>query len=96
MSQVICQVFRGSKKADMYLYVDKKEGLERVSEPLLKLFGTPVPAMVLLLNKEKKLLRAEVTDVMQQIQEKGFYLQMPPVQDSEMQEIALKNTKLER
>ncbi len=96
MSQIICQVYRSSQKADMYLYVDKKEGLERVSEPLLKLFGKPQAAMVLLLNKDKRLVRADVTEVMRQIQAQGFYLQMPPAADSEMQQLAQKNSKLAR
>lgn len=96
MSQIICQVYRSSKKADMYLYVDKKHDLSRVSGALLALFGKPQAAMVLLLNKDRKLAVANIVEVMQQIEEQGFYLQMPPVQDSEMQQLAQKNSKLLR
>ncbi len=96
MSQIICQVYRSSKKEGMYLYVEKKDDLSRVSDALLALFGQPQAAMVLLLKKDRKLAGANVVDVMQQIQERGFYLQMPPAQDAEMQQLAQKNSKLVR
>lgn len=96
MSRIICQIYRSSKKADMYLYVDKKEDISRVPEALLSMFGKPQAAMTLLLNADKKLARADVNEVMQQIQEKGFYLQMPPAQDNDMQQLAMLNSKLSR
>lgn len=96
MSNIICQVYRSSKKSDMYLYVDKKEDLARVPESLLGLFGRPQAAMVLLLTVDKKLAKADAADVMQKIQQNGFYLQLPPVQDNDMQQIASLNSKLSR
>lgn len=96
MNQIISQVYRSGKKDGMYLYVDKKDDLSRVSDALLALFGKPQAAMVLLLNSDRKLSGADVVDVMQQIEEKGFYLQMPPAQDVEMQQLAQKNSKLVR
>ncbi len=44
----------------MYLYVKKEEGLSKVPEDLLKLFGKPQQAMVLLLTPGKKLAHASV------------------------------------
>lgn len=96
MSKIICQVYRSSKKSDMYLYVDKKQDLTRVPEALLAIFGKPQAAMVLLLDENKKLARANVSDVIKSIEEQGFYLQMPPLENSEMQDVAIKNSKLAR
>jgi uncharacterized protein len=96
MSKIICQVYRSSKKSDMYLYVDKKQDLTRVPEALLTIFGKPQAAMVLLLDENKKLARANVGDVIKSIEEQGFYLQMPPLENSEMQDVAIKNSKLAR
>ena len=94
--KVICQVFRSSKEEGMYLYVQKDEGLSRVPEDLLKLFGKPQPAMVLLLTPEKKLARVSVDKVVESITRQGFYLQLPPrtEQDTEMTQIRALNTKL--
>ena len=75
---ILCSIYRSPKKEGMYLYVDKKEGLQRVPESLLKVFGAPHLAMTLLLKPERKLARVDREDVITGIAEQGFYLQMPP------------------
>lgn len=80
----------------MYLYVDKKDELTRVPAPLLSLFGAPKAAMVIVLSEDKKLARVDAKDVMQQITEKGYFLQMPTSDDDEMRTIANLNSKLSR
>ena len=94
--KVICQIYRSAKEEGMYLYVLKEEGLSRVPEELLKLFGKPQPAMVLLLTPEKKLARVSVAKVIESLTEQGFYLQMPPrdQQDAEMAQMRAHNSKL--
>jgi len=94
--KIICQIYRSPKEEGMYLYVKKEEGLERVPEELLKLFGKPQPAMVLLLTPEKKLARVSVDKVVESLLEKGFYLQLPPRDqlDTDMQSMRAKNSKL--
>jgi uncharacterized protein YcgL (UPF0745 family) len=62
----------------MYLYVDKSRGLQDIPDALMAQFGEPTPVMVLLLTPEKKLARANVAAVLDDIKEQGFYLQMPP------------------
>ena len=94
--KIICQIYRSTKEEGMYLYVKKEEGLTRVPEELLKLFGTPQAAMVLLLTPEKKLARVSVEKVAENLNTQGYYLQMPPRNelDAEMQEMRSKNSKL--
>ncbi|MGJ7459209.1 YcgL domain-containing protein [Halomonas sp. MA07-2] len=79
--KLLCEVFKSSRMEEMYLYVDKREGLTRVPEPLLERFGKPLPAMTLILSPEKRMGRAQAADVMAAIREKGFYLQMPPAKE---------------
>jgi len=76
--RIICQIYKSSRREETYLYVDKARDLEDVPEALMKRFGKPQPLMVVVLEKGKKLARAEVRDVMQQITATGYYLQMPP------------------
>jgi uncharacterized protein YcgL (UPF0745 family) len=76
--KIICQVYRSSRKEEMYLYVEKSRGLEDVPEVLLSKFGELEELMVLVLTPQKKLARAKVAEVMAEIAENGFYLQMPP------------------
>jgi hypothetical protein len=75
---ILCTIYRSPKKEGMYLYVDKKEDLERVPEFLLNVFGTPQFAMTLLLSPDRKLARADREEVVLAIAEQGYYLQMPP------------------
>ncbi|WP_261397674.1 YcgL domain-containing protein [Halomonas sp. DP8Y7-3] len=79
--KLLCEVFKSSRKEEMYLYVDKRQGLERIPEPLLERFGAPVSVMTMILTPEKMLARTSGADVMAAIEEKGFYLQMPPAKD---------------
>lgn len=81
----ICSIFKSSRKDEMYLYVDKRDQLTRVPEPLMEMFGKAVHVMDMPLTKERKLARIESTDaLLSAIEEKGFYLQMPPPKDDYM------------
>lgn len=78
---MLCQVYRSPKREQMYLYVSRQEGLERVPEALLAQFGEPEPIMLLNLDGSRKLARADAGKVVEQIREQGYYLQMPPTPD---------------
>jgi hypothetical protein len=62
----------------MYLYVSRAEGLKRVPETLLQQFGDPEAIMLLNLDGSRSLARADAAQVVEQIRERGYYLQMPP------------------
>lgn len=74
----LCNIYRSAKVAEMYLYVDLRDGLAKVPESLLAQFGPPQLVTKLALSPERKLARADVNKVIESIDEKGFYLQMPP------------------
>lgn len=80
-NKLLCQIYKSPRMDEMYIYVDKRQGLTKVPEALLERFGKPVPTMTLILTPEKALARVNVVDVMAAIREKGFYLQMPPAKD---------------
>jgi uncharacterized protein YcgL (UPF0745 family) len=90
----ICTIYRSPKKEGMYLFVDKQEDLSRVPPVLLKQFGKPEQAMTLLLHPERTLARVDVSKVLAELEEKGFYLQLPPQPDSEMQKLHQHNSKM--
>ncbi|MDO8862424.1 YcgL domain-containing protein [Haliea sp. E1-2-M8] len=79
----ICQIFRSPRKPEMYLYVDKADGLLQVPETLLAQFGEPHPVMVLALDASRKLARVQAAEVLAKIDSQGFFLQMPPT-DAEL------------
>jgi len=75
---ILCQVFRSPRREGLYLYVEKSRGLAAVPEDLLGRFGVPSPVLVLNLSSDRKLARADVSEVIASIRERGYYLQMPP------------------
>ncbi len=74
----LVEIFKGDKKEEMYLYVDQKEGLQKVPGDLLASFGRIESVMVLPMNQEKKLARVKASDVLRGIKKEGYFLQMPP------------------
>jgi len=83
----LVSIYKSSKKDEMYLYVDKKQVLKELPEPLLVHFGSPQHVFDLLLTPEKKLARAESVTVLEKIEDQGFYLQMPPVSDDHLLQV---------
>ena len=77
MSRLV-KIYRSPRQRDMYLYVDFGEDLERVPQALLKRFGVPVETMSLQLGAGRKLARADAEAVLKNIEQAGYYLQMPP------------------
>jgi len=76
--RVLCDIYKGNKKDEMYLYVNKSGGLEKVPEGLLSSFGELTPVTTLVLSETRKLARADIHRVLEELRDKGFYLQMPP------------------
>ncbi|MGA8883290.1 MAG: YcgL domain-containing protein [Acinetobacter sp.] len=83
-----CSIYKSSKKDEMYLYVahpaaneneaEEFNPLEVLSEPVRAAFGRAAFVMHLELTEARKLARANVMHVIDSIQTKGFFLQMPP------------------
>lgn len=82
MIKVLCDIYKSRKKAETYLYVSRQDGLKRVPEALLENFGKPELAMTIMLSPEKKLARTEAEKVLAALVELGFYLQLPPVEET--------------
>ncbi len=92
----LVEVFRSTREAGCYLYVDKKEGMARVPAALLERFGKAETAMTLMLEPTRKLASANAATILDNIRDHGFYLQMPPLPDSEMFAMRVGNQKLGR
>jgi hypothetical protein len=92
----LVEVFRSTRETGYYLYVDKKEGMARVPSALLERFGKAETAMTLMLEPTRKLASANAATILDNIRDQGFYLQMPPLPDSEMFAMRVGNQKLGR
>jgi hypothetical protein len=77
MSQlVLCHIYRSSRKADTYLYVAEKDDFSVVPEALLKAFGDPEFSFSLELTADRKLAKEDARQVLSNLEENGYHLQM--------------------
>ena len=74
-----CWIYKGAKRDEMYLYVDREDDFERVPPALLSAMGDLELVMSLELSPNRKLARVDVQRVIEELNQQGFYLQMPPV-----------------
>ncbi|MGH1409828.1 MAG: YcgL domain-containing protein [Aeromonas sp.] len=75
---MLCAVYKSRKKAETYLFVERREDFSRVPEPLMAVFGRPELVLMTKLAPGKSLGLAEVGKVMEALTTQGFYLQVPP------------------
>ncbi|CAM4301979.1 YcgL domain-containing protein [Acinetobacter pragensis] len=81
-----CSIYKSSKKDEMYLYVARPaeneaeafDPLEVLSEPVRAAFGRATFVMHLELSESRTLARVNVMHVIDSLETKGFFLQMPP------------------
>lgn len=73
-----CFVYKSNKKADSYIYLSQKNDFKNIPEQLLQLFGEPEFALEFELTENRKLALADAKQVIQNLSEQGYYLQMPP------------------
>ena len=77
-----CVVYKSLKQFDYFLFVRKGDEFARVPDGLKKILGRLEKVMELELHTERTLAQADVVEVMKQIEESGYFLQMPPRSDS--------------
>ena len=73
-----CAIYKGSKKINHYLYIEKEDDFSRVPDVLLNMLGNLKLVMTLELNPEQKLAQADARQVINSLREQGYYFQMPP------------------
>lgn len=74
---VPCAVYRGRRRNDSYLFVERRDDFSRVPDALLTMLGGVEFVMDLELWPQRRLALSSSAEVMQQLQVQGYYLQMP-------------------
>ena len=78
---MLCAVYKTKVKEGMYLYVPGKGQFDDVPEALMKQFKQPELVMLIAMDKRPTLAGVDKTTLVSALNEKGFYLQMPPKQE---------------
>ena len=72
-----CAIYKSRRKRDTYLYLAAGDDFSRVPDTLLTLLGQPIHVMDLDLSPERKLAQENTAEVLRNLQERGWHLQMP-------------------
>jgi uncharacterized protein YcgL (UPF0745 family) len=78
---MLCVIYKSAKKAQTYLFVKTRDDFSLVPEALMTIFGTPTLVTLTNLATKKKLAFADLEKVKINLNEQGFYLQLPPPQE---------------
>lgn len=88
MSFMKVSAFKSPKKDELYLFVPQEDGLEKLPKELLVMFGEPRHVIDFELTPEKKLAREDTETVLESLQTKGYFMQMPPNEVEKISDIA--------
>jgi uncharacterized protein YcgL (UPF0745 family) len=72
-----CAIYKSLRKQDTYLYLAAKDDFSCIPESLRKLLGEPMHVMDLELHPERPLAQENVVEVLHNLEERGWHLQMP-------------------
>jgi uncharacterized protein YcgL (UPF0745 family) len=75
---MLCFIYKSLKTDYLYLYVANKDDFSAVPEALLNTLGKMEFVMDLELHPERKLSREKAVKIIEDIKDKGFFLQLPP------------------
>ena len=73
-----CKVYRSDKKAETYLYLAENMEFDDLPTQVQERFGETAFVLRLELSTDHRLARVDVTIVLENLAEYGFYLQLPP------------------
>lgn len=79
---MLCAIYRSTKKAQTYLFIKQRDNFTDVPEALMSIFGTPTLVTIVNLATKEKLALADLDTVKENLENQGYYLQLPPPQEN--------------
>lgn len=80
MKQLKVWIYKGSRRAETYLYVAEENNFKDVPAELLQAMGKLALVMELDIDEQRKLARVEAKTVIKSVLKAGYFLQMPPME----------------
>lgn len=73
---MLCHIYRSNHKIDTYLYLLDKDDFSVIPGDLLRVFGPPEFSFSFDLTEERKLAREDSAEVLENLQNQGYHLQL--------------------
>lgn len=77
MSSITSYIYRCSARQDMYIFLAEKDNFDCIPDELKKSMGLLSFAFELDIDKERKLAKEKPEQVLENLKQTGFHLQMP-------------------
>ena len=78
MERLRVWIYKGTRRAETYLYVPGEDDFQRVPQDLLDALGTLELVMELELGGGRRLARVDGEEVMKSVAGRGYFLQLAP------------------
>lgn len=78
-----CYIYKSLRKPETYLFVLKEDDFSRVPETLREALGKVEKVIDIDLTPERKLARGNARQIMEDLKQTGFHLQLPPNKKTE-------------
>ena len=88
---MLTAVYKSKKKADTFLFIEKRDDFSKVPEPLMAMFGQPQYVMIINLAKRTQLGVADLDTLKQSLSDQGYYLQIPPPEENLLSQLRKQN-----
>ena len=75
-TRMLCHIYRSNLKLDTYLYLAARDDFSAIPAELLRVFGAPEYSFSFDLEPDRKLAREEATEVIANLKEQGYHLQL--------------------
>lgn len=77
-----CYIYKSLKKNELYLYLREKDDFALLPDALYQSVQPIQLVMELALTPDRKLAREDAAKVIASLQDKGYFVQLPPMQES--------------
>ena len=88
---MLTAVYKSKKKADTFLFIEKRDDFSKVPEPLMAMFGQPQYVMIINLAKRTQLGVADLDTLKQSLSDQGYYLQIQPPEENLLSQLRKQN-----
>ena len=88
---MLCAIYKSLKKEQTYLYLRRKHEFTSLPPSLTQVFGKPQFVTMIKLTPERRLANANTEKVLSELADKGFYLQLPPPEESLLKQHRIRN-----
>ncbi len=80
MQRLTVWIYKGTRRAETYLYVPEENDFQRVPQDLLDALGTLELVMELELDEGRRLARVDAKEIMKGVSQVGYFLQLAPIE----------------